>query len=48
MIGYAITVDELAPFDSDHLLLVSMKELAETYSIPSAFAAYRNLLPEEG
>ena len=48
MIGYAITVDELAPFDSDQLLLVSMKELAETYSIPSAFAAYRNLLPEEG
>ena len=48
MIGYAITVDELAPFDSDQLLLVSMKELAETYSIPSAFAAYRSLLPEEG
>ncbi len=48
MIGYAITVDELAPFDSDHLLLVSLKELAETYSIPSAFAAYRSLLPEEG
>ena len=48
MIGYAITVDELAPFDSDQLLLVSLKELAETYSIPSAFAAYRSLLPEEG
>ena len=47
MIGYAITVDELAPFDSNQLLLVSMKELAETYSLPSAFAAYRNLLPKE-
>ena len=46
MIGYAITVDELAPFESDHLLLVSMKELAETYSIPSAFAAYRAPLIE--
>ena len=46
MIGYAVRVDELAPFESDHLLLVSLTELADTYSIPSAFSAYRNLLSE--
>lgn len=46
MIGYAVMVDELTPFESDRLLLVSMKALADTYSIPSAFSAYRNLLPE--
>lgn len=46
MIGYEVRVDELTPFESDHLLLVSMQALADTYSIPSAFSAYRKLLPE--
>ncbi len=46
MTGYAILADELKPFESDRLLLVSRKELDDRCSIPSAFSAYRALLPE--
>lgn len=46
MRGYAILADELTPFESDRLLLVSRQELDAHYSIPSAFSAYRALLPD--
>lgn len=45
MTGYYVMVDELHPFpESSRLFPVSLREINEVYSIPSAFSAYRDAI----
>ena len=55
MIGYHVWVDELEPFDAAHgkgfdngTIFVELAKARAEYAIPSAFAAYTELLKKEG
>lgn len=46
MIGYEIRVDELEKRKEGNHLFVSLQEIEEVYSIPSAFETYTNILKQ--